>query len=91
MRDPRARNAVATAIEDIVDFRKRELSRERGRPTARARGPVRDVALSVCCQYGTHRSVTIAERIGEGLVEMGLGVRVRVRHVHRQRGYKEAR
>jgi RNase adaptor protein for sRNA GlmZ degradation len=82
MQDPRARRAVSAAVEDILAYGRRQLRQEdRNR---------RDVAMSVCCQYGTHRSVSIAERIAQRLMGLRLGVRVKVRHVHRQRGSKEA-
>jgi RNase adaptor protein for sRNA GlmZ degradation len=87
MRDSRARKAVRNAVEDLLDFRKREKQRER-----EGRSWKRDVAISVCCNFGTHRSVTVAEMIRERLEDAlgGLGVRIRVVHVHRRRGVRDA-
>lgn len=56
------------------------------------RGGGREVAMSVCCEAGTHRSVAIAEMIAQGVKREvgklggGDGVRVVCRHVHRVRG-----
>lgn len=87
MRDPPARKAVTDAIHNILAHGRREMRREKqGRRPAN-----RDVALSVCCMHGTHRSVGIAERIAQGLMGMKLGVRVVVRHVHRVKGVKDLR
>ncbi|KAF2446008.1 hypothetical protein P171DRAFT_484661 [Karstenula rhodostoma CBS 690.94] len=87
MRDPRARKAVADAIHNILAHGRREMRKEK-----EGRGPAKkDVALSVCCLYGTHRSVSIAERIAQGLMDMKLGVNVVVRHVHRVKGAKDPR
>ncbi|KAF1979811.1 hypothetical protein BU23DRAFT_637141 [Bimuria novae-zelandiae CBS 107.79] len=86
MRDIRARNAVSDAIENILAYGRRQLKKEH-----EGKRPVRDVAISVCCMQGTHRSVSIAEKIGQGLMGMRLGVRVIVRHMHRVRGSREAR
>lgn len=85
MRDVRARKAVDEAIHNIVTYGRREMRKqtEVGRPAQR------DVAISVCCLYGTHRSVSIAERIAKGLMGMKLGVKVVVKHVHRVRRAKD--
>ncbi|KAF2244731.1 hypothetical protein BU26DRAFT_568732 [Trematosphaeria pertusa] len=86
--DARARKAVAQAVDELLEFGRRERRRQReGRQGQRA------VALSVCCELGTHRSVAIAERIA-GEVRgwarsRGVGVRVRVVHVHRVRGERD--
>jgi RNase adaptor protein for sRNA GlmZ degradation len=87
MRDSRARKAVRNAVEDLFDFRKREKQRER-----EGRSWKRDVAISVCCNFGTHRSVSVAEMIRERLEDAlgGLGMRIMVIHVHRRRGVRDA-
>ncbi|KAL5442111.1 hypothetical protein PMIN06_009149 [Paraphaeosphaeria minitans] len=85
MRDPRARQAVADAVHSILAHGRREMRMEQqGRRAAET-----DVALSVCCVHGTHRSVGIAERIAQRLMGMKLGARVVVRHVHRVKGIKD--
>lgn len=87
LHDPRARKAVADAIQNVLAHGRCEMKREK-----EGRRPVKkDVALSVCCVHGTHRSVSIAERIAQGLMGMGLGVRVVVRHVHRIKGVNDPR
>ena len=83
MQDRAARRAVKNAIEDLLEFGRREK---------RGRGREREVALSVCCHAGTNRSVAIGERIAQGVKNevrrMGVqeGVVVVVRHVHRIKG-----
>jgi len=86
MQDPRARKAVRNAVYDLLDFRKREKQRE-----CDGKSWKKEVAISVCCHYGTHRSVTVAERIKEGIEDAvgALGVRVRIVHVHRRRGPRD--
>ncbi|KAF2845169.1 hypothetical protein T440DRAFT_493605 [Plenodomus tracheiphilus IPT5] len=81
LQDTRAEKAVRRAVRDILDFNNCcEAGRVRGG----------EVAMSVCCVYGTHRSVAIAERIAQG-VRAGVGeeggkVRVISRHVSRVKG-----
>ena len=48
-----------------------------------------EVLLEVCCGAGTHRSVAVAEIIGERLSEMG--VDTYVTHIHRLRRPGDAR
>ncbi|KAK7180906.1 hypothetical protein DPSP01_000624 [Paraphaeosphaeria sporulosa] len=87
MRDPHARKAVDDAIHNILAHGQREMRKEKeGKRPAK-----KDFALSVCCMYGTHRSVSIAEKIAQGLMGMKLGLRVVVRHVHRVKGAKDPR
>jgi hypothetical protein len=83
MRDPQARKAVRSAVHDLLEFGKREKRRER-----EGRSWKREVAISVCCESGTHRSVGVAERIREDFMEVvgRMGVRIRVVHMHRRRG-----
>lgn len=88
MRDHRARKAVRTAVHDLLEFGKREKQRER-----EGRSWKKEVAVSVCCEFGTHRSVSVAEKIREGVEEVvgRMGVRIRVVHVHRRRGVRDLR
>ncbi|KAF2634543.1 hypothetical protein P280DRAFT_238215 [Massarina eburnea CBS 473.64] len=97
MRDERARKAVRRAVDDVVEWGKQEMERVRqGEREGRRVEGRRDVAISVCCVYGTHRSVGVAERIGREIREVGRWeaggreVRVRLVHVHRVRGVKDA-
>ncbi|KAF1963542.1 hypothetical protein CC80DRAFT_541470 [Byssothecium circinans] len=87
MRDARARKAVSRVVEDLLEWWRRE--RERARREGRE-GRM-DVAVSVCCVLGTHRSVSVAEGIGREIErgKGGRGVRVRIVHVHRERGSRE--
>lgn len=82
MRDSRARKAVSHAVDDILGFGARERRKER---EGRGKAP-RDVAISVCCAMGRHRSVAVAEKIAAELGKLGLGVKIRVVHVHRGKG-----
>jgi hypothetical protein len=85
MRDRRAQKAVCNAVHDLLEFGKRDKQREReGRSW-------KEVAVSVCCEFGTHRSVSVAEKIREGVEKAvgRMGVRVRVVHVHRRRGVRD--
>ncbi|KAH7118896.1 hypothetical protein B0J11DRAFT_79801 [Dendryphion nanum] len=70
MQDPRAREAVETAVRDL----RRAVEWRVGA----------HVVLSVSCGAGTHRSVAVVERIRER-VEREVGVVARVVHVHRSR------
>jgi hypothetical protein len=83
MQDRAARRAVKDAVQELLEFGRREK---------RGRGREREVALSVCCLAGTHRSVAIGERIAQGVknevrrIGVQEGVVVVVRHVHRVKG-----
>ncbi|KAF2012221.1 hypothetical protein BU24DRAFT_465782 [Aaosphaeria arxii CBS 175.79] len=66
MNDPRAKNAVEKAVHDIVDALKRGHSK---------------VWLESRCVMGTHRSVAIAEVIGEEIDSMGVNVMVQHPHI----------
>ncbi|CAI6335317.1 unnamed protein product [Periconia digitata] len=83
MRDPLARGAVMVGVEDIMTFLR-----------ARDRKDGFDVAISVCCQIGTHRSVSVAERIARGVEgcceREARKAMVRLVHIHRHRGDKDA-
>jgi RNase adaptor protein for sRNA GlmZ degradation len=85
MRDPRAREGVRRAVEELMLFMEQRR---------RISGTV-EVAASVGCTAGTHRSVSIAEEIAAGLLtqvrRLGWeeGIKVVVRHVHRIRGPKD--
>lgn len=88
LRDRCARDAVRQAVADLLDFGARQrLKRGRGG---------REVAMSVCCTAGTHRSVAIADVIAlEVRSEVGRlgieeGVKVVVRHAHRVKGVGDA-
>ena len=83
-KDVSARRVIDQAVRDLVDFAMRDGA-----------GKGREVALSVGCTAGTHRSVGIGEVVGmrvreevrrRGSVD---GVKVVVRHVHRIRGRRE--
>lgn len=86
MQDARARRAVRHAVQDLLDFQRQERRREKD-----GRSWKREVAISVCCHFGTHRSVGIAERIAEEVEEVvgKWGGKVRVVHVHRRRGVRD--
>ncbi len=77
MRNPAARVAVHCAVVELLECGKKGE---------------REVAMSVCCAAGTHRSVAIAEKIAQEVKkEVGRlgardGVTVIVRHVHRVKG-----
>lgn len=42
----------------------------------------KEIALTVCCMQGTHRSVSIAERIAKDLRKER--IKVKVKHIHRE-------
>ncbi|PVH95626.1 hypothetical protein DM02DRAFT_731731 [Periconia macrospinosa] len=95
MQDPQASLAVKTAVMDIIAHINRKWDLD-GSVSTRKVGEEgeRDVAVGVCCTFGTHRSVGVAERIARG-VEQWVGecapgsVRVRVVHVHRVKGGRD--
>lgn len=86
LRDRAAAKAVKSAVQELVElwFCQQREGKE-GR---------REVAMSVCCHAGTHRSVAVAERIAQGVkgevgrlsAGRGEGARIVCRHVHRVRG-----
>ncbi|KAH7410384.1 hypothetical protein DE146DRAFT_733152 [Phaeosphaeria sp. MPI-PUGE-AT-0046c] len=83
MSSPVARKLVHEAVRDLLNA---------SSGGGNARGRMREVSMSVCCHLGTHRSVSVAERIAQGVkAEVGKrgcgeGVRVVVRHVSRIKG-----
>jgi hypothetical protein len=88
MLNPRAREHTRRAVQEVMGFV--EQRRRKG-----AMGAV-EVAVSVGCTAGTHRSVAIAEGIAAGILgqvrdaEWDEGIKVVVRHVHRIRGPRDA-
>ncbi|KAF1848272.1 uncharacterized protein K460DRAFT_403564 [Cucurbitaria berberidis CBS 394.84] len=96
LHDPRARKAIRNGMRDLLEFGK--VERQKGSVGQQRRGGgggergMMEVAMSVCCHAGTHRSVAIADLIAlevrneVGRLEAPEGVRVVVRHVHRVRG-----
>lgn len=96
MRDSRARSAVRWAVRDVFGFlggggagsgrldnRSADKQRRGRDPVIRNAGAAREVALSVTCGAGTHRSVAVVEVIARELRAMGKGVEIKVCHVHR--------
>lgn len=87
--DPMARQWIKQAVRILLDFGARERERNMSRSRNQLR---REVAMSVCCESGTHRSVAVAERIAQGVKdEVGRsgqreGVKIVCRHVHRAKG-----
>jgi hypothetical protein len=88
MLDSRARHGTRRAVDEVMEFV--EQRRRKGATEAV------EVAVSVGCTAGTHRSVAIAEGIAASILgqvrraEWDEGVKVVVRHVHRIRGPRDA-
>jgi hypothetical protein len=88
MLDPRAREHTRRAVQDVMECV--EQRRRKG-----AVGAI-EVAVSVGCTAGTHRSVAMAEGVAAGILgqvrnaEWDEGIKVVVRHVHRIRGPRDA-
>lgn len=89
--NPTARQWIKQAVGILLDFGAREREKPSHRRGDKDTGR-REVAMSVCCESGTHRSVAIAERIAQGVKdEVGRlgneeGVKIVCRHVHRAKG-----
>lgn len=87
MQDRKARRAVEHAVQELIAFGMNER--------LKVGGGKKEVSMSVCCHFGTHRSVAVGERIAQGVkAEVGRlgveeGVRVVVRHVHRVKGRRD--
>ena len=88
MLDTRAREGTRRAVDEVMDFVEQR----------RCKGSIGavEVAVSVGCTAGTHRSVAMAEGIAAGILgqvrraEWEEGIKVVVRHVHRIRGPRDA-
>ncbi|KAH9869201.1 hypothetical protein IAQ61_006406, partial [Plenodomus lingam] len=97
LKDPRATKAVRRAVRDVLQFFYIGDGNGKGNGGDGNGNSNKEtgleLALSVCCVFGTHRSVAVAEKIAQGVRgkvgKSGGRIRVVCRHVCRVRGVED--